>query len=200
MREYVREKKSQASGADTEAEVLAKIAEMLEADRKLAERIHAIVKQTAPSLGSRTWCGMPAYTKEGQVVCFVEPASKFKARCLTLGFGDKAKLDEGAMWLTSYALSRLGREEEAAIAALLRKAISREPSCASSRARLSSSSAWSSPSWCDASCDAPPRDGASACASSGRCSASRDAACSHGASCADERSNAASSRGASASC
>ena len=123
MREYVREKKAQASGADGEAEVLAKIAAMPEHDRELAQRIHAIVKDVAPSLGSRTWYGMPAYTKDGQVVCFVQPASKFKARYLTLGFGDKAKLDEGAMWPTSYAVSALGPEEEAAIAALLRKAV-----------------------------------------------------------------------------
>jgi hypothetical protein len=123
MREYVREKKAQASGADGEAEVLAKIAAMPDADRELAERIHAIVRQVAPSLGSRTWYGMPAYTMDGQVVCFVQPASKFKARYLTLGFSDKAKLDEGAMWPTSYAVNALGPEEEAAIAALLRKAV-----------------------------------------------------------------------------
>ena len=123
MRDYAREKKAQASGADGEAEVLAKIAAMPEHDRKLAGRIHALVKDVAPSLGSRTWYGMPAYTKDDKVVCFVQPASKFKARYLTLGFSDKAKLDDGAMWPTSYALSALGPREEAAVAALLRKAI-----------------------------------------------------------------------------
>jgi uncharacterized protein YdhG (YjbR/CyaY superfamily) len=99
MRERVREMK--AGSADGESEVLAKIAEMPESDRVMAERIHTIVRATAPELSSRTWYGMPAYAKDGKVVCFFKSAHKFKSRYATLGFSDKANLDEGGMWPTT---------------------------------------------------------------------------------------------------
>ena len=117
MKEYVREKKG---GGQGEGEVLAKIKKMAKPDRELAERLHAIIKATAPELASRTWYGMPAYTKDDKVVCFFQDAGKFKARYATLGFSDKAKLDDGDMWPTSYAVKDL---DEAKIAALLKKAI-----------------------------------------------------------------------------
>ena len=122
MRERVREMK--AGGADGESEVLAKIAEMGESDRAMAERIHEIVKATAPELSPRTWYGMPAYAKDGKVVCFFKSAQKFKSRYATLGFSDKANLDEGTMWPTDYAVKRLTSADEKRIAALVKQAVS----------------------------------------------------------------------------
>jgi uncharacterized protein YdhG (YjbR/CyaY superfamily) len=121
MRERVREMKSGGGG---ESEVLAKIAEMAEPDRVMAERLHAIVKATAPELSPRTWYGMPAYAKDGKVICFFQSGQKFKARYATVGFSDKANLDEGAMWPTSYALKKLTVAEEKRIVALLKQAVS----------------------------------------------------------------------------
>jgi uncharacterized protein YdhG (YjbR/CyaY superfamily) len=123
MKEYVREKKAQASGADGEKEVLAKIATMPEKDRRMATRVHAIVRAAAPELASRTWYGMPAYAKDGNVICFFQDANKFKARYATLGFSDKAKLDDGHMWASSFALMELTPAEEARITALVKKAV-----------------------------------------------------------------------------
>jgi uncharacterized protein YdhG (YjbR/CyaY superfamily) len=128
MKEYVRERKAagrrgpRADNADGESDVLAKIAEMAESDRVMAERLHAIVKAAAPDLAPRTWYGMPAYAKDGNVVCFFQDAAKFKARYATLGFSDKAHLDEGAMWPTSYALTQLTAADETRIAELVKKA------------------------------------------------------------------------------
>jgi uncharacterized protein YdhG (YjbR/CyaY superfamily) len=113
-----------AAKADGESEVLAKIAEMPEADRVLAERIHAIVKAEAPALSPKLWYGMPAYAKDGKVVCFFQSAHKFKSRYATLGFSDQANLDEGTMWPTAYALTELTAAVEERIGALLRKAVS----------------------------------------------------------------------------
>jgi uncharacterized protein YdhG (YjbR/CyaY superfamily) len=114
-----------AGKADGESDVLAKIAEMAEPDRVMAERLHAIIKASAPDLSPRTWYGMPAYAKDGNVVCFFQDAAKFKARYATLGFSDKANLDEGAMWPTAFALTELTAADEARIAALVKKATSR---------------------------------------------------------------------------
>jgi uncharacterized protein YdhG (YjbR/CyaY superfamily) len=113
-----------ASKADGEGEVLAKIAEMPKPDRDLALRLHAIVKASAPSLSPRTWYGMPAYAKDGKVVCFFQSAQKFKTRYATFGFSDKANLDQGAMWPTAFALRELTAADEATIAALVKKAVS----------------------------------------------------------------------------
>ncbi len=110
--------------ADGESVVLAKIAEMSEPDRAMAERLHAIIKASAPALSPRTWYGMPAYAKDGDVVCFFQSAQKFKTRYATLGFSDKANLDEGALWPTAFALKELTSAEEARIAALVKKAAS----------------------------------------------------------------------------
>ena len=110
--------------ADEEGAVLAKIAEMSDADRDLAERLHELVKASAPDLAPRLWYGMPAYAKDGKVVCFFQPAQKFKARYATLGFNDPAKLDDGTMWPTAFALTRLTADDEARIRALLEKAVS----------------------------------------------------------------------------
>jgi uncharacterized protein YdhG (YjbR/CyaY superfamily) len=124
MRERARELKAEASKADAESDVLAKIAEMPKADRVIAERLHAIVKATAPDLAPRTWYGMPAYAnKEGKVVCFFQSAQKFKTRYATLGFSDRANLDQGAMWPTAYALKALTAAEEKKIRALVKKAV-----------------------------------------------------------------------------
>jgi uncharacterized protein YdhG (YjbR/CyaY superfamily) len=112
------------SRADGERDVLAKIAEMPEADRSMAERIHAIVNSSAPALWPRTWYGMPAYALDGKVVCFFQGAEKFKTRYATLGFSDTANLDEGAMWPTAFALENLTAAEEARIGALVKKAVS----------------------------------------------------------------------------
>jgi uncharacterized protein YdhG (YjbR/CyaY superfamily) len=122
MKERARELKS--AGGDTEGEVLAKIAEMPEADRVIAERIHAIVKASAPELTPRLYYGMPAYAKGGKVLCFFQPASKFKARYATLGFNDPANLDEGSMWPTAFGLKKLTKADEAKVAALVKKAMS----------------------------------------------------------------------------
>ena len=110
--------------ADGEHDVLAKIAEMPEPDRAMAERLHAIIKASAPALSPRTWYGMPAYAKDGKVVCFFQSAQKFKSRYATFGFSDHANLDEGAMWPTSFALKQLTAAEEARISALVKKAAS----------------------------------------------------------------------------
>jgi uncharacterized protein YdhG (YjbR/CyaY superfamily) len=110
--------------ADTENTVLAKIAKMPEPDRTMGKRLHAIIRASAPDLAPRLWYGMPAYAKEGKVVCFFQDANKFKARYATLGFSDKANLDEGAMWPTSFALKKLTAAEESKIVALVKKAVS----------------------------------------------------------------------------
>lgn len=120
MRERVRELKARG---DSEKDVLAKIAEMREPDRTMAKRIHAIVKECAPALSPKTWYGMPAYAKDDQVVCFFQSARKFKVRYATLGFSDKAALDDGSMWPTSFAVKALNAAVEARIAALLKKAV-----------------------------------------------------------------------------
>ncbi|MHB8993288.1 MAG: iron chaperone [Chloroflexota bacterium] len=109
---------------DGESDVLAKIAEMPEPDRAMAERLHAIIKASAPALSPRTWYGMPAYAKDGNVVCFFQSAQKFKTRYATLGFSDKANLDEGSMWPTAFALKELTADDEARIGALVKKAVS----------------------------------------------------------------------------
>jgi uncharacterized protein YdhG (YjbR/CyaY superfamily) len=113
-----------AAKADGESDVLAKIAEMPEPDRAMAERLHALVKASAPDLSPRTWYGMPAYAKDGKVVCFFQSAQKFKSRYATLGFNDTANLDKGVMWPTAFALKELTAAEEAKIAALVKKAVS----------------------------------------------------------------------------
>src|SRR5204862_7189571 len=113
-----------AKEADAESDVLAKIAEMPKPDRAMAERLHAIIKAGAPALSPKTWYGMPAYAKEGKVVCFFQSAQKFKTRYATFGFSDKANLDEGALWPVAFALKELTATEEARIVALLEKAVS----------------------------------------------------------------------------
>jgi uncharacterized protein YdhG (YjbR/CyaY superfamily) len=123
MRERAKELKA-AGKADGESDVLAKIAEMGEPDRAMAERLHAVITDSAPDLSPRTWYGMPAYSKDGKVVCFFRPAEKFKDRYATFGFNDAANLDEGAMWPTGFALKRLTAAEEKQIAALVKKAVS----------------------------------------------------------------------------
>ena len=125
MREHAREVKAagRAGKADGESDVLAKIAEMPKADRVMAERLHAIVKATAPDLTPRTWYGMPAYAKDGKVVCFFQSAQKFKSRYATLGFNDPASLDDGTMWPTAFALTKLTKADEKRIAELVRKAV-----------------------------------------------------------------------------
>ena len=122
MKERARELKR--GSADGEADVLAKIAEMPQPDRGMAERLHQIVKSAAPELVPRTWYGMPAYAKDGKVVCFFQSASKFKSRYATIGFSDTANLDDGAMWPTSFALKKLSGSEEKKIVALVKKAVS----------------------------------------------------------------------------
>lgn len=123
MRERARELKRSAANADGEKDVLAKIAEMPPSDRVIAERLHAIVKSVAPELTARTWYGMPAYARDGQVVCFFQAADKFKARYATLGFSDKAKLDEGDLWPTTFALEKMTAEAEREVAALIKQAL-----------------------------------------------------------------------------
>ena len=125
MRERANEvKKARGGKGDGEGDVLAKIAEMGTPDRVMAERLHAIVKATAPDLTPRTWYGMPAYAKDDKVVCFFKSAQKFKTRYATLGFSDKANLDDGAMWPTDFALKELTADVEKGIGALVRKAVS----------------------------------------------------------------------------
>ena len=122
MKERVQELKG--SKADGESAVLAKIAAMPESDRTLGKRLHAIVKASAPALSPKTWYGMPAYAKDGKVVCFFQPAQKFKTRYATLGFNDDANLDEGTMWPTAFGLTELTAADEARIGALVKKAVS----------------------------------------------------------------------------
>ena len=127
MRERAQELKAEARRglhADGERDVLAKIAEMPEPDRGMAERLHAIIKTSAPVLSPKTWYGMPAYARDGKVVCFFQSAQKFKSRYATFRFSDEANLDEGAMWPTSFALKELTAAEEARIGALVKKAVS----------------------------------------------------------------------------
>lgn len=124
MKERARELKAAASDADGEKDLLAKIAEMPPQDRAMAKRVHAVIKASAPFLSSKTWYGMPAYSKEGDVICFFKPASKFKARYATLGFSDKANLDDGAMWPAEFALKELTDATEGRISALVKKAVS----------------------------------------------------------------------------
>jgi uncharacterized protein YdhG (YjbR/CyaY superfamily) len=123
MRERARELKAEAAKADGETELLAAIAKMQEPDRAMAKKLHALIKAAAPALAPKTWYGMPAYTKGGNVICFFQNAGKFKARYQTLGFSDKANLDDGAMWPNSYALMKLTATEEAKITALVKKAV-----------------------------------------------------------------------------
>jgi hypothetical protein len=115
---------SRAGKADGESAVLAKLADMPEPDRAMGERLHAIIKASAPDLTPKTWYGMPAYAKDGKVVCYFTPASKFNSRYATFGFNDVANLDEGTMWPTSFALTELTAADEARIAALVKKAVS----------------------------------------------------------------------------
>jgi uncharacterized protein YdhG (YjbR/CyaY superfamily) len=130
MRERLQEMKAdgrrgrRADKADGESAVLAKIAALPQPDRALGERLHAIIKASAPALSPKTWYGMPAYAKDGNVVCFFQSAQKFKTRYATLGFSDKASLDEGHMWPTAFALKELTAAEEAKICALVKKAVS----------------------------------------------------------------------------
>jgi len=119
-----RAQEMKADKADGESSVLAKIAVMQEPDRTMAKRLHSIVKESAPALLPRLWYGMPAYAKDGKVVCFFQDAAKFKTRYATFGFSDKANLDEGNMWPNAFALKRLTATEEARISALVRKAVS----------------------------------------------------------------------------
>jgi uncharacterized protein YdhG (YjbR/CyaY superfamily) len=123
MKERARELKAAKGKEDAEKDVLAKIAEMPKPDRVMAERLHAIVKDAAPELSPKTWYGMPAYANDGKIVCFFQSAAKFKSRYATFGFSDTAKLDDGAMWPTSFALRELGAAEEKKIRALVRKAV-----------------------------------------------------------------------------
>jgi uncharacterized protein YdhG (YjbR/CyaY superfamily) len=124
MRERVRELKAAAGKADGETAVLAKIAAMPAPDRAIGKRLHAIVKASAPTLSPKLWYGMPAYAKNGKVVCFFQSAQKFKTRYATFGFSDEAKLDEGTMWPTAFALKELTAAEEARIGAIVKKAVS----------------------------------------------------------------------------
>jgi uncharacterized protein YdhG (YjbR/CyaY superfamily) len=127
MKQRARELKAAArrgATADEESAVLAKIAELDDTDRAVAERIHAIIKTSAPALTPRLWYGMPAYAKAGKVVCFFQPATKFKSRYATLGFNDPANLDEGTMWPTAFALTDMTADDEARIAALVQRAAS----------------------------------------------------------------------------
>ena len=124
MKERIREQKAGQAKADGESELLAKVAAMPAADRDMATRLHAIVKASAPALLPKTWYGMPAYANaDGKVVCFFQPASKFGARYATFGFNDSARLDDGAMWPTAFALKAVDAEVEKRIAALLKKAL-----------------------------------------------------------------------------
>ena len=126
VRERARELKAAAREADGERDVLAKIAEMPDQDRAIAERLHALIKASAPGLSPKTWYGMPAYAKDGDVVCFFQSAQKFKARYATFGFSDTANLDEGAMWPTSFALKELTAAEEKKIGVLVKKAVAED--------------------------------------------------------------------------
>lgn len=127
MRERARELKDARTGASGESAVLEKIAAMAAPDRAMAERVHAIVRASAPDLSPRLWYGMPAYAKDGAVLCFFQDAAKFKSRYATLGFSDKARLDEGAMWPTTFALVELTPAVEERIAELVRRAARQHP-------------------------------------------------------------------------
>ena len=124
MQDRVQEMKVAAQKADGESEVLAKIAELPATDRDMAKRLHAVIKSSAPALSPKTWYGMPAYAKDGKIVCFFQSAQKFKTRYATLGFNDAARLDEGNMWPTAFALMKLTPADEARIGALVKKAVS----------------------------------------------------------------------------
>ncbi len=124
MKERAKELKASAEKADGENDVLAKIAEMPEPERSMATRLHAIIKASAPDLASKTWYGMPAYARDGKIICFFQSAQKFNTRYATLGFNDTANLDEGALWPVAYALKELNAAEEARISALVKQAVS----------------------------------------------------------------------------
>jgi uncharacterized protein YdhG (YjbR/CyaY superfamily) len=124
MKARVQEQKAAANKADGESAVLAKIAEMAEADRVMAKRLHAVIKASAPDLSPKLWYGMPAYARDDKVVCFFQSAQKFKTRYATLGFSDEANLDEGAVWPTAFALTKLTAADEAKIGKLVKKAVS----------------------------------------------------------------------------
>jgi len=124
MKDRVEEQKVAARKAEGESDLLAKIGEMPEPDRAMAKRLHAVIKSSAPALSPTTWYGMPAYAKDGKVVCFFQSAQKFKTRYATLGFSDRANLDEGAMWPVAFALKALTAADEARISALVKKAAS----------------------------------------------------------------------------
>jgi uncharacterized protein YdhG (YjbR/CyaY superfamily) len=124
MKERVKEMKAAADEADGESAVLAKIAEMPAPDRAMGKQLHTVIKASAPALSPRLWYGMPAYAKGGKVVCFFQSAQKFKTRYATLGFSDAANLDEGALWPTAFALTKLTAADEAMIGALVKKAVS----------------------------------------------------------------------------
>jgi len=124
MKELIKERQASGNQAQAEADCVAKIAEMSPSDRNIAERLHKLIASTAPQLAPRTWYGMPAYAIDGTVVCFFQSAGKFKARYSTLGFTDKANLDDGEMWPTSYALKTLTQADEAKIAKLVARAVS----------------------------------------------------------------------------
>jgi uncharacterized protein YdhG (YjbR/CyaY superfamily) len=124
MRGRVREQKARAGKADEESAALAAIAALPAPDRAMAERLHAIIQASAPALSPKTWYGMPAYAKDGQIVCFFQSAEKFKTRYATLGFSDKANLDDGGLWPTTFALKELTEAVEAKITALVKKAVS----------------------------------------------------------------------------
>ncbi|GAA2773692.1 hypothetical protein XF35_42875 [Streptomyces platensis subsp. clarensis] len=123
MRKASRRASKEEKAAEAERDVLAKIAEMPEADRAMAERVHAVVTAAAPALGAKLWYGMPAYALDGKVVCFFQSAEKFKARYATLGFSDLARLDDGAMWPAAFALTEVTAEVEARIAELVKRAV-----------------------------------------------------------------------------
>jgi uncharacterized protein YdhG (YjbR/CyaY superfamily) len=123
MQDRVQERKVTRGKTDGEQDLLAKIAEMRESDRTMAKRIHAVIKEAAPELSPTTWYGMPAYTKDGKIVCHFQPAQKFKTRYATFGFSDRAKLDEGGLWPVAFALDKLTAAEEAKIGALVKKAV-----------------------------------------------------------------------------
>ncbi len=124
MKERVKEMKAAADQAEGESALLAKIAEMPDPDRAMGKRLHAVIKASAPALSPKLWYGMPAYAKDGKIVCFFQPAQKFKTRYATLGFNDAAHLDEGTMWPTAFALTKLTAADEARIGALVKKAVS----------------------------------------------------------------------------
>ena len=124
MRQRAKEQKAEAEHAEGEADALASIAAMQPSDRAMAERLHAIIKDSAPTLAAKTWYGMPAYARDGKIICFFQPAAKFKTRYATFGFSDKANLDEGEMWPNSYALRKLTPVEEKKILELVKRAIS----------------------------------------------------------------------------